>query len=71
MKLIDIGVNLLNSAFDRDREDVIKAAASAGVTPLIITGSGEKSSLNAALYARTCNAGHSGALYTTDRKSVV
>jgi len=65
MKLIDIGINLMNPSFSRDREEVIKAAAAAGVSPLIVTGSGERSSLNAALYASQYNAGHPGALYTT------
>jgi TatD DNase family protein len=51
MKLIDIGVNLMNSAYDRDREDVIHSAAVAGVAPLIITGSGVKTSMAAAEYA--------------------
>ena len=62
MKLIDIGINLMNSSYDRDREEVVKAAAAAGVSPLIITGSGERSSLDATIYA---GAGKSGALYTT------
>jgi len=65
MKLIDIGINLMNSSYSRDRDEVIKAAAEAGVTPLVITGSGERSSLDAALYASAYNASHPGALYTT------
>jgi len=71
MKLIDIGINLMNSSYDRDREEVIKNAAAAGVSPLIITGSGERSSLAAALYASKYNAGTDlaacagSALYTT------
>ena len=65
MKLIDIGVNLMNPSYNKDREEVIKAAAAAGVSPLIVTGSGERSSLDAALYARAYNAGKPGALYTT------
>ena len=64
-KLIDVGVNLLNPSFDRDREEVVKAAAAAGVSPLVITGSGERSSLKAALYASTYNAESPGALYAT------
>ncbi|WOH36079.1 TatD family hydrolase [Thalassotalea fonticola] len=36
--LIDIGVNLTNSRFDKDRENVINQAQLAGVTKLIITG---------------------------------
>ena len=65
MELIDIGINLMNPSYDRDREDVIKAAAAAGVSPLVVTGSGERSSLNAALFARQYNERHPGALYTT------
>jgi TatD DNase family protein len=63
MKLIDIGINLMNSAYDRDRDEVVKAASAAGVSPLVITGSGERSSLEAALYASAY--GRPGALYTT------
>ena len=63
MKLIDIGVNLMDSSYDHDREEVIKSAVEAGVSPLIITASGEQGSLNAALYARKYNAAHPGTLY--------
>ena len=65
MKLIDIGINLMNSAYDRDRDEVVKAAAEAGVSPLVITGSGERSSLDAALYVSSCSAQTPGALYST------
>ena len=65
MKLIDIGVNLMNSSFDRDRDEMVKRAAAAGVSPLVITGSSERSSLDAALYASSCNAERPGALYST------
>ena len=65
MKLIDAGVNLMNPSYDQDREEVVKAAMAAGVSPLVITGSSERSSLNAALYASSYNAGRPGALYTT------
>ena len=65
MKLIDIGVNLMNPSYDRDREEVIKAAADEGVSPLIVTGSGERSSLAAALFASQYNSARPGALYTT------
>ena len=63
MKLIDIGVNLMDPSYDHDREEVIKSAAEAGVSPLIITASGEQGSLNAALYAKKYNAVHPGSLY--------
>ena len=44
MKIIDIGINLMHRSFNEDREHVIKSAAEAGVTPLIITGTNERSS---------------------------
>jgi len=65
MKLIDIGINLMSPSYDRDRDELVKAAAEAGVTPLVITGSGERSSLDAALYASNYNVAHPGALYST------
>ena len=65
MKLIDIGINLMNPSYDKDRDEQVKAAGEAGVSPLIITGSGERSSLAAALYASAYNAGNPGALYST------
>ena len=65
MKLIDIGINLMNSSYDKDRDEVVKAAAAAGVSPLIITGSSERSSLNAALYANAYNTRKRGALCFT------
>ena len=65
MELIDIGINLMNSSYDRDREDLVKNAAAAGVSPLVITGSGERSSQKAALYARQYNEQHPGALFST------
>jgi TatD DNase family protein len=61
MTLIDIGVNLMNPAFDRDREAVAAAAADAGVSPLVITGSDGESSRRAAEYA----AAHPGKFYAT------
>ncbi len=38
MELIDIGVNLGDSAFDKDRDDVVNRAITAGVTTMILTG---------------------------------
>ena len=38
MELVDIGVNLLNHAFDDDRDAVIRRAFDAGVTRLLVTG---------------------------------
>jgi len=65
MKLIDIGVNLMSPSYGRDRDEVVKAAAAAGVSPLVITGSGERSSLDALLYANTYNKNAPFSLYTT------
>lgn len=36
--MIDIGVNLTNSRFDKDRDDVILRAEQAGISALVITG---------------------------------
>jgi TatD DNase family protein len=52
MGFIDIGVNLMGSAFDRDREAVIARADAAGVKALIITGNDIESSAVAAEFAR-------------------
>jgi TatD DNase family protein len=52
MELIDIGVNLMSPAFDRDREAVIVRAKDVGVKSLIITGSDVESSARAAAYVR-------------------
>lgn len=41
--LIDIGVNLSHNNFDEDRDAVMKRAATAGVTMMIVTGSSEES----------------------------
>ncbi|NGZ75034.1 TatD family hydrolase [Saccharibacillus alkalitolerans] len=58
---IDIGVNLMHRSFGSDREQVVEAAAAAGVTPLVITGTSVRSSEAAAEYARR----HPGRLYAT------
>jgi TatD DNase family protein len=51
----------MNPAFDRDREAVTAAAADAGVSPLVITGSDGESSRRAAEYA----AAYPGKFYAT------
>ncbi|MFN8577303.1 MAG: TatD family hydrolase [Candidatus Sericytochromatia bacterium] len=38
MQLIDIGINLMNSRYHKDRDDVIKRAKESGVFKMIITG---------------------------------
>lgn len=40
MRLIDIGVNLADASFDRDRDAVIERATAAGVGHMIVTGMG-------------------------------
>jgi TatD DNase family protein len=65
MKLIDIGVNLTHPSFNRDREGVIEAAARAGVSPLVITGTGEKASREALCFAAGYSEKKPGALYAT------
>jgi TatD DNase family protein len=51
--LVDIGVNLMSPAFDRDRETVLSNAQAAGIRTLIITGSSIDSSNAAIAFART------------------
>ncbi|MDR1587109.1 MAG: TatD family hydrolase [Treponema sp.] len=51
MQLIDIGVNLMSPVFDPDREAVAAAAAAAGISPLVITGSSLESSAAALAFA--------------------
>ena len=38
LELIDIGVNLGDSAFDKDRDAIVERAVAAGVMRLILTG---------------------------------
>jgi TatD DNase family protein len=59
--MIDIGVNLMHTAFDRDREETVRAAEAAGVSPLIITGTSVAESRKALDYA----ARYPGKLYAT------
>jgi TatD DNase family protein len=66
MYLIDIGVNLMNPAFAPDREAVIRNAFEAGVSPLVITGTGLASSTRALDFARKREEDSAaGRLYTT------
>jgi TatD DNase family protein len=52
VNLVDIGVNLMSPAFDRDREAVIVRAEAAGVKTLIITGSSIAGSAEALTFAQ-------------------
>jgi len=59
--LIDIGVNLMHRSFNKDREELIQNAKKVGVSPLILTGTTERSSLQAKNYVSNFN----GDLYST------
>ncbi|TBL80811.1 TatD family hydrolase [Paenibacillus thalictri] len=48
---IDIGINLMHRSFHQDRDLVVARAEAAGVTPLILTGTHERNSEEAARYA--------------------
>lgn len=61
MKIIDIGVNLMHRSFDEDREQIVQSAIEVGVSPLIMTGTSERSSIQAAKYASK----YPGKLYST------
>ncbi|MDR3166546.1 MAG: TatD family hydrolase [Treponema sp.] len=61
MRIMDIGVNLMHHSFDRDRELVLRSAEERGVSPLVITGTGEESSRAAREYA----AAFPGSCYAT------
>ena len=60
-ELIDIGANLTHDSFDDDREAMMQRARDAGVTRMIITGSSNQGSLDAARLAET----EPGRLYAT------
>jgi Mg-dependent DNase len=61
MKIIDIGINLMHRSFNEDREQVVQDAIDEGVSPLIITGTSERSSVEASKYASL----YPGKLYCT------
>ncbi|MDA1076305.1 MAG: TatD family hydrolase [Proteobacteria bacterium] len=50
--MIDIGINLMSSQFDDDREKVLERALSAGVTSMGVTGTSETNSQRAAQFVR-------------------
>ncbi|NDW19878.1 hydrolase TatD [Dysgonomonas sp. 216] len=51
MKIIDIGVNLMHRSFNVDREQVIDDAAFEGVSPLILTGTSVRNSIETVKYS--------------------
>ncbi|WP_438447037.1 TatD family hydrolase [Gorillibacterium sp. sgz5001074] len=59
--MIDIGVNLMHRSFHQDREQVVERALANHVSPLIITGTSERNSIEAARYAGR----YAGKLYAT------
>lgn len=59
--LVDIGANLAHDSFIDDRNEVLKRAADAGVTRIIVTGSSDTSNMEAAALAEL----HAGVLYST------
>jgi len=61
LPLIDIGANLTHDSFDDDREKVLERACRAGVVQLVVTGSNEQASRDAAALA----ARHAGELFAT------
>ena len=58
--MIDIGANLLNSAFDADRTEVLRRAGEAGVDAIVLTGTNVPSSRAAADFASQHGAGDIG-----------
>ncbi|TCM89137.1 TatD DNase family protein [Paenibacillus sp. BK033] len=59
--IIDIGVNLMHRSFHEDRDQIVARAAENQVTPLIITGTSLRNSVEAARYAGR----YAGKLYST------
>lgn len=51
MKIIDIGVNLMHRSFNDDRDDIVEDARFEGVSPLILTGTSERNSIESVKYA--------------------
>ena len=59
--LVDIGANLTHASFDEDRAAVMQRAHDAGVAKMIVTGSSNQGSIDAAKLAET----EPGRLYAT------
>ena len=59
--LVDIGVNLMHRSFNQDREQVVEKAIANEVTPLILTGTSLRNSMETARYAGR----YPGKLYAT------
>jgi Sec-independent protein translocase TatD (EC 3.1.21.-) len=63
--LIDIGVNLTNKRFDKDREDVIRRAQHSGLCSLLITGTNVEESQKALILCQQYQARFPDFLYST------
>jgi len=63
--LIDIGVNLTNKRFDKDRQEVILRAKTVGVNQLLITGTSIESSQQALTLCHQYNQEFPNMLYAT------
>ena len=59
--LVDIGANLAHDSFDDDRDEVLRRAADAGVSRIVVTGSSDESNRKAAQLAQE----HPGVLWST------
>ena len=59
--LVDIGANLAHDSFDDDRDEVLRRAADAGVSRIVVTGSSDDSNEKAAHLAEK----HPGVLWST------
>ncbi|WP_372679935.1 MULTISPECIES: TatD family hydrolase [unclassified Brevibacillus] len=60
-QIIDIGVNLMHRSFQQDRDEVVARAEKQGISPLILTGTSLRNSMDASRYASRSK----GKLYTT------
>jgi TatD DNase family protein len=63
--LIDIGVNLTNKRFDKDREDIIRRAQMSDLSGLIITGTNVEESQKALLLCQHYQVEFPQFLYST------
>ena len=63
--MIDIGVNLTNKRFDKDRGEVITRAINAGVNKLLITGTSVETSRQAVSLCQEYQQAFPQALYST------
>ncbi len=63
--MIDIGVNLTNKRFDKDRLEVLNRAKECGIKSILITGTNIEESQKAILLCREYQTKHPHYLYTT------